>query len=221
MNKKAKTVPPLIRDSSTQVETHGGNFVDVARPQDSTITLTDIAWALSQTCRFGGHCSRYYSVAEHSVFVSKRLERRGYSPLIQLAGLHHDDAEAYLGDIPTPIKPLLGHSYAYITNLMDHAIVRALGLPFEHQTSFDGLPTSLKAFSGPELKDADVWALLVEARYLLPSEGKGWAIVREWKLVEQPSRIITPDYWLGGLTSQQAYATFLERHVELTERINA
>jgi hypothetical protein len=204
------------------VETHSGAFVDVSAPDPTTITLSDIAWALSQTSRFGGHGTTYYSVAEHAVFVSRRLERKGFGELMQLAGLHHDDHEAFLGDIPTPIKPLLGTAYGYLTNLMDHAVVQALKLPFAYQEAFHGLPTPVAAFEAPHIKDADTWSLLVEARYLLPSQGRGWSVVRDaWKLEDQPARIVTPDYWKGGLTSRDAYAMFLERHAELTERITS
>jgi hypothetical protein len=201
-----------------EVETHSGRFVDISAPDPTTITLDDVAWALSQTCRYGGHCQKYYSVSEHAVFVSKRLERKGYGIDVQRAGLHHDDAEAYLGDIPRPIKPLMGVSYAHMTDWMDHAIVLALKLPFELQPARLGLPHPVAAFHSPPVKDADTWSLLVEARYLLPSEGRGWSVVRsQWDMADQPSRIVTPDYWLGGLTSEQAYAKFLERHAELTK----
>lgn len=69
------------------------------RPEPDRIAITDIAHALAATNRFGGHTSVPYSVAQHSWDVSLRC-----SPAEAAYGLLHDAAEAYLGDIPTPIK---------------------------------------------------------------------------------------------------------------------
>lgn len=195
--------------SDHEIETVSGNFVDVSKPDPATIDIHDIAHALAATCRYGGHSKVFYSVAEHAVFVSKRLERQGHKRLVQLAGLHHDDAEAYLGDIPRPFKPLLGRSYERMSDRMDAAIVEALELPFDSS-----------AFHSSYVKSADNWSLLVEARYLLPSQGKGWQEGQQgsnsWGLDDQPSRIVTPDYWHGGLTPSIASGMFLARHAELT-----
>jgi hypothetical protein len=190
-----------------EIETFGGRFVDTSNPSVETIALEDIAHALANICRYGGHCATFYSVAEHAVFVSKRLERKGHPRDIQIAGLHHDDAEAYLGDIPRPIKPLLGNAYKRMTADMDEAIGAALNI-------------EPSGFHDPLVKDADNWALFVEAKYLLPSGGKHWWNGEQgadsWGLPPQPTRIVTPDYWRGGLTPAEAERLFLRRHAELT-----
>lgn len=194
-----------------EIETFTGRFVDTSDPRPSSIRLEDVAHALSNTCRYGGHCRVFYSVAEHAVFVSERLRRKGFGLSIQLAGLHHDDHEAYLGDIPRPMKPLLGGVYDELCARMDVAIVAALSFPFAAST-----------FEDARIQDADNWSLFVEARYLLPSEGKGWGDglqgAYKWEL-EFPGRIVTPDYWRGGLAPAVAETLFLERHKELMERI--
>jgi hypothetical protein len=192
-----------------EVETYSGFFVDTSNPSADTIHLIDIAHALSQTCRFGGQCQQFYSVAEHAVFVSKRVERKGYSLTAQMAALHHDDAEAYLGDIPRPMKPLLGDAYTDLTNKMDSAIIEALDLP-----SFLVWKDAIKA--------ADNWSLFVEARYLLPSQGKGWYDDEQgafkWAIGDMPSRIVTPDYWKNGLSPKKARKLYLQRHTELLQK---
>ncbi len=72
-----------------------------AKPED--VRLDDIAFALSNLCRYGGHVE-FYSVAEHSVIVSRIVEALGGSIEEQRAALLHDATEAYLVDLPRPIK---------------------------------------------------------------------------------------------------------------------
>lgn len=184
-----------------EIETFSGRFVDTKHPDPDSIILEDIAHALSNICRYGGHCSRFYSVAEHSVFVSKRMERKGYGKAMCLAALHHDDAEAYLGDVPRPLKPLLGARYRDLTEKMDRAIVRGLELPF-----------ALDDLHSEAVKQADNWALFVEAEHLLPSEGGDFLRVQDDGV---PGRIVVPDYWRGGLSPVEAEGLFLSRHWEL------
>lgn len=81
----------------TILTTYFGNKVNLLDPDPETIDIKDIAWALSNLCRFVGHIKEFYSVAQHSLLVS---EMSDYS----LEGLLHDATEAYLGDISSPLK---------------------------------------------------------------------------------------------------------------------
>jgi hypothetical protein len=86
------------------LQTVSGRWVNPFDPDPDQIELGDIARALANQCRFGGHCRRFYSVAQHCVIVSQLIEEQGASPDEALAALMHDAGEAYLGDLPHPIK---------------------------------------------------------------------------------------------------------------------
>jgi uncharacterized protein len=68
-----------------------------AQPEE--VDIEDIAHALSLPCRFNGHCKQFYSVAEHSIHVSRVVSNENAA-----RGLLHDAAEAYLSYIPQPVK---------------------------------------------------------------------------------------------------------------------
>jgi len=143
------------------------------------------------------------------VFCAERIRRQGGGRWQQLAALHHDDAEAYLGDIPRPLKPLLGKPYERLTERMDTAIVTALDLPFNQTVLHDA-----------KVKEADNWALFVEARNLLPSQGKHWwdgdQGAEKWGLPPLPQRIIIPDYYMRYVVSpRNARDMYLRRHKQL------
>lgn len=82
------------------VQTYTGKYVDILDPDPSQICIEDIAHSLSLINRFNGHSIVPYSVGRHSIEVSKHFT----DPKERLIGLMHDAAEAYMGDIPKPIK---------------------------------------------------------------------------------------------------------------------
>src|SRR5919204_3331113 len=86
------------------LQTVSGRWVNPFEPDPDQLDPGDIARALANQCRFGGHCRVFYSVAQHSVIVSGVVEERGGDTEAVLAGLMHDAAEAYLGDMPHPLK---------------------------------------------------------------------------------------------------------------------
>lgn len=86
----------------TWIETYSGHKLDVFNINKEAIDIVDIAHALSMACRFNGHLKQFLSVAEHSIIVASMVEEQH-----QLAALLHDAAEAYITDVPRPIKQML------------------------------------------------------------------------------------------------------------------
>lgn len=81
------------------IQTYTGKKFYPLNPRCEDVCIEDIAHALSLLCRFVGHIKEFYSVAQHSVLVS-----RFAPPGKELFFLLHDAAEAYLGDVSRPIK---------------------------------------------------------------------------------------------------------------------
>lgn len=96
---------------------------DYLNPRPEDILIEDIAHALSQICRFTGHTSLFFSVAQHSIFVSKLV-----SPEFALAGLLHDAQEAYVNDLSSPLKTIIDGNYNMIHDLIQRTILTKFGL---------------------------------------------------------------------------------------------
>lgn len=105
------------------IQTYSNQRFELENPRPEQIELRDIAHALSLICRFGGHTERMYSVAQHSVLVASLCP-----PELRMEALFHDAAEAYLGDIVTPLKRLLGPAYTELTDRVERAIADRFGL---------------------------------------------------------------------------------------------
>lgn len=95
-------MPRSMPDATPFVETYTGGGFHPLDPDSEEVRLRDVAAGLAHTCRFGGHCRQFYSVAHHSLHVASELADRG--PRLELFGLLHDAGEAYLGDLPRPLK---------------------------------------------------------------------------------------------------------------------
>lgn len=119
----------------------------------NSIDLGDICNALTNINRFGGHSIRPYSVAEHTILCLKIAKKLGYSEREQLLTLIHDFTEAYVVDLPTPLKKLLPEFQRY-ESIVEFAIYK----------KFDIEPPTEEEHK--KVKAVDLTALLIEMRDL-------------------------------------------------------
>lgn len=183
------------------LETVSGKKIDITNPSPDTIEITDIAWALSRMPRFSGHSIPFipYSVAQHCIQVMKELAPHG--PEIQMYGLLHDAAEAYINDLPSPVKhlPEIHAVISKLENKLQHTIYEALNIrpPTEEEEQI--------------VKIADKIQQAVEAYNFMYSRGNDWNLpkvdFKKLQEFEEPK------------TSVEAYDIFLEYYQILAEHI--
>ena len=126
-------------------------------PRPEEVCIEDIAHALSLTCRFGGHCKQFYSVAQHSCLVARLVQIT--DPTMTLAGLLHDAAEAYVGDLIRPIK----RTFEQFKSIEDKVM-----LVIAERFKFPSAPNAV-------IKWADDIVLRNEHRDLIP-DGMKWVV---------------------------------------------
>lgn len=139
--------------------------------------IETIAHSLAQINRFTGHCSRPYSVAEHSVLVCDIVAGMGLGLDAQLLALLHDAHECVVGDVATPLKHTLGVAWPCVENLHAFGLRVAYGLVDAH------------AAHASAVKAADLMALAIERRDLLPFDP---AHNRPWPVLDTPGAEVVP-----------------------------
>jgi|ThiBiot_500_plan_1041544.scaffolds.fasta_scaffold12838_5 hypothetical protein len=167
------------------IQTYTGLQFWPLEPRAADIRIVDIAHALSHKCRYSGHCRVFYSVAEHSVHVSSHVP-----PELALWGLLHDAAEAYLPDVPRPIKPMLT-GFKEIEAKVMAAVCERYGLTVDEP---------------PEVKRIDTAILGDEMEQIMGPPPANWYLPEEKLGIK-----------VGVMTSREARAAFLARFCELVE----
>lgn len=170
---------------SAWIQTYSGRRFCPTNPNPNAIVIQDIAHSLSMQCRFTGHIKKFYSVAQHSVYVSYICNEED-----ALWGLLHDASEAYLTDVPRPLKRSgFFEEYLRLESLMQTAICKRFGLPYDEP---------------PSVKKADAKLLATEARDLMAPLHKDWL-----------QRVAPLPFVIEAWDQQKAKDMFMQRFYEL------
>jgi 5'-nucleotidase len=163
-------------------------------PDPAQLDEGDIARALGNLCRFGGHSRAFYSVAQHCVIVSRVVEERGGDVEDAFAALMHDAGEAYLGDMPHPLKhrSALGAAFREAEARLEETIRERFGIKAKV----------------PEIKAVDR-ALLATERRVFSAEAWHWPELEDIEPLELELTPWPPD---------RATDEFAKRYAELEAR---
>lgn len=165
------------------IETHTGKQFWFLNPSPEMFDIEDIAHALSMVCRYAGHVTRFYSVAAHCCVIADHFS---HDPRLHLTALMHDAAEAYIGDMPRPLKRQLPQ-FRKVEVRIEQALAETFGL----------------IYPWPKvIKDADLRITLDERRALKPYSTRMWA---ENSLM--PLGVTIPDW-----SPERAKWSFLNRY---------
>lgn len=176
-----------MEQTPSMISVYRGHYFDLLNPQGFDYDIEEIAHALSNLCRYTGHSTKFYSVAEHSVLVSRILPDR-----LALAGLLHDASEAYCGDVSKPLKELLP-AYKEIEQGVAKAIFHHFGLDWPMHE---------------EVHAADAKLYWAERATIAPQETRDAIFNQD----NRATRLVTPT----GMSPAHAKRMFLARYKELT-----
>lgn len=169
-----------------------GKYFDFNDPENSDFDIEDIAHSLSHMCRYVGHTPYFYSVAEHSIHTSYMVPDEH-----KLQALLHDAAEAFIGDVSTPLKNLLP-DYRRLEKRVERAVFRRLGVDYPFHSS---------------VKEADKLMLLAEQKYIFKNDDI-------W--LEHDMVVHRPPFFrdVGMSNPVEVKREFLERYDFLKEKEN-
>lgn len=146
----------------SKIQTYTGKIFDYANPTPDMICIEDIAHALSMQTRYAGHCRQFYSIAQHSILCARVAGDEGLPDVTIMQCLMHDAPEAYITDLPKPLKELLPNY-----NCIEESIHRVIAAKFDIPYPFF-----------PVVKEIDRRVLVTEAPIILGELGPAWD---KWK----------------------------------------
>lgn len=160
------------------------------RPEESEVTIDDLANALSNICRYAGHLPRFYSVAQHLVNTSYIVP-----PEHAFTALMHDTAEAFTNDLPTPLKWALP-IFKELETKIESAMAKRFGFQYPYP---------------PEVKEADTNMLILEKIHI-KGDTSVWPRYEGIKVDHLVDRV-----HLESWQPRRAKREFLERYYRLKE----
>ena len=182
--------------TTPQIQVASGVTVLLSEPEPEKIFIEDIATATSKLTRYTGHTRVFYSVAQHSHWVSTRVYERTGSEQMALSALLHDAAEAYIGDVSRPLKMLMEQMAPGVLKGVEARIAETIALKFGAEYPWH-----------PLIKEMDNLALATEKRDLMPRSRAG----ESWPGLPRPHRERI-DPW----SPEDAERFFLARFDDLT-----
>jgi hypothetical protein len=191
----------ITNTSEPWIQTFDGRAVSLVDPLPSDIKLSTIAIVLSRMCRFGGHCRKFYSVAEHSYRVCRIVASETVDIQLRLAALLHDAHEAYtgFGDVCRPAR-IFAPLVTRMQRRLDGVIAERFGFDVE-------------LFEHDLVKYADAKMLATEARDLMLDPPQPWEAMPE----PMPQKIVPLDMqnnaWIFECLAAR-YIDVLERKEE-------
>jgi hypothetical protein len=123
-----------------------GEYFDFLDPDNSKVTIEDVAHGLSMICRYTGQCNEFYSVAEHSWHASYHVH-----PDFAFDALMHDAPESVVGDMSKPLKDICPE-YRLIEDRIERSFARKFGF---------NVPLA------PEVKEIDIVMLATEQKLIM------------------------------------------------------
>lgn len=158
-------------DENPFITTATGVQFHILAPSSLEIRIVDIAIALSRVPRFAGHTSEPWVVAQHCLLVAGILRQQGFNTKMQMAGLLHDAAEAYICDVPSPLKWAMeqkdGKDCAY--RQIEREVERAINEALQPEWIF------APDYARKAVKKADQIALRTEAKAYIVNDAQ-WTV---------------------------------------------
>lgn len=201
VTKKSKKVVDPYNDPSRvggSIQTCTGGIFYPLDPRVEEINLQDVAHGLSHKARFTGHTKFFYSTAEHAVRVSECVRKLGGTLMQQFVGLHHDDSDAYIPDVPTPLKVLPEFQFfREVEKKIEYACYERFGCIVDDYSV---------------VKKADMILLLTEKRDLMPKVNQNWG-----KFDAEP---IPSPYRIRPWSPERAKQEYLHQHKMLAMKLS-